>query len=160
MSAIHAIEKKLISIESWLAAGSLFLLLALSILQIIIRNTLEFGFPEIDIINRHLLVVCGAMGAVLATPKLRHIKIDALSFLLTNEWKRRLRIPLLIFTALVCAALCFPAIQFCLDEWQYAPANERWTLPFTLIYPVSFSLLSLHFFLLCFEQNNNEVIEK
>ena len=151
---LFILEKKLITIESWIAAGSLFLILALSIFQIIIRNTLDFGYPEIDIINRHLLVVCGAMGAVLATPQLRHIKIDALTPLLNQQWLNRLHIPLLIFTTLVCALLCYPAIQFCLDEWQYAPANERWTLPFTLIYPLGFGLLSLHFFILCFKADN------
>lgn len=133
-------------------------MLALSLFQIIIRNTLDFGYPEIDIINRHLLLVCGAMGAVLATPQSRHIKIDALSPLLSQTALTNLRAPLLFFTALVCAALCYPALQFCLDEWEYAPANERWTLPFTLIYPTGFALLSLHFFIQMFKQS--EVEEK
>ena len=151
---LFILEKKLITIESWVAAGSLFLILSLSVFQIIIRNTLDFGYPEIEIINRHLLIICGAMGAVLATPQLRHIKIDALTPLLSQQWLDRLRTPLLIFTALVCALLCYPAIQFCLDEWQFAPANERWTLPFTLVYPLGFGLLSLHFFILCFKADN------
>ncbi|MCW8830141.1 MAG: TRAP transporter small permease [Gammaproteobacteria bacterium] len=147
---LNKLEKKLTVIEGWVAATSLFLILALSLFQIIIRNTLDFGYPEIEIINRHLLLVCGAMGAVLATPQLRHIRIDALSPLLSRQWRNRLCAPLWLFTALVCAVLCYPAIQFCLDEWQYAPPNERWTLPFTLIYPLGFALLSLHFFILCF----------
>lgn len=130
-------------------------MLALSVFQIIIRNTLGFGFPEIEIINRHLLLICGAMGAVLATPQLRHIKIDALTPLLSPKKIAQLRVPLLFFTALVCTVLCYPALQFCLDEWQYAPANERWTLPFTLIYPAGFALLSLHFFLLCFNSKKS-----
>lgn len=151
---LFILEKKLITIESWIAAGSLFLILALSVFQIIIRNTLDFGYPEIEIINRHLLVICGAMGAVLATTQSRHIKIDALSPLLSQQRLGQLRTPLLIFSALVCALLCYPAFQFCLDEWQYAPANERWTLPFTLVYPLGFGLLSLHFFILCFKADN------
>jgi TRAP-type C4-dicarboxylate transport system permease small subunit len=147
---LSTIEKKLIFAESLVAALSLLLLLALSVFQMLVRNFLDFGFPEIDILNRHLLLVCGAMGAVVATSQFRHIKIDALTPLLSETTKNRLRCPLLIFTAIICAAFTYPAIQFCLDEWQYAPANERWTLPFTLIYPIGFSLLSLHFFLLCF----------
>lgn len=152
---LQHLEKKLITIESWIAAGSLFLMLALSVFQIIVRNAFDFGFPEIDIINRHLLVVCGAMGAVLATSQLRHIKIDALAPLLSKTTIARLRIPLLLFAALTCAALTYPALQFCLDEWEYAPANERWILPFTLFYPFGFALLSLHFFILCFKPDNN-----
>jgi len=152
-------EKKLIILESWIAAGSLFLILVLSIFQIIIRNTLDFGYPEIDIINRHLLVTCGAMGSVLATSQLRHIKIDALTPLLNKKQLGQLRVPLLLFTTLVCAGLCYPALQFTLDEWEYAPANERWTLPFTLIYPLGFALLSLHFFILCFKPATSEAGE-
>ena len=135
-------------------------MLALSIFQIIIRNTLDFGYPEIEIINRHLLLVCGAMGSVLATSQSRHIKIDALTPLLSEQRIQQLRVPLLIFATLVCAALCYPAIQFCLDEWEYAPANERWTLPFTLIYPLGFALLSLHFFILCFKPVVNKAEEQ
>lgn len=155
-----SLEKKLIRFESWIAAGSLFMMLALSVFQIIIRNTLDFGYPEIEIINRHLLLVCGVMGAVLATPQLRHIKIDALSCLLKKQWVDQLHIPLLFFSALVCLILCYPAIQFSLDEWQYAPANERWTLFFTLIYPLGFALLSIHFFILCLKPTEAEPEEQ
>jgi len=41
--------------------------------------------------------------------------------------------------------LCYYAVIFVQDEWQYAPVNERWTLPFTLTYPLSFALMSWHF---------------
>jgi len=131
-------------------------MLALSIFQIIIRNTLDFGYPEIETINRHLLLICGAMGAVLATPQLRHIKIDVITPLLSKKWLVHLRTFLLLFATLTCAILCYPAIQFCLDEWQYAPANERWTLPFTFVYPLGFALLSLHFLILCFKPTDSE----
>jgi hypothetical protein len=39
-----------------------------------------------------------------------------------------------------------------MDEWEYAPVNERWALPFTFIYPFGFSLLGLHFLLICFNR--------
>lgn len=134
------------------AALSLALLLFLSLLQILLRNFFDFGFPQIDIINRQLLLICGMMGAVLATSQLQHIKIDALNTLLSKRVKNLLRCPLSIFSVTICALFAYYSVQFCIDEWQYAPVNERWILPFTLIYPVSFSLMSLHFFLLCFEK--------
>ena len=76
---IEKLEHGLVKVESFIAALSLFLLLALSLVQILTRNLFDFGFPEIEIINRNLLVVCGAMGAVIATSKMRHIKVDALT---------------------------------------------------------------------------------
>lgn len=149
-SLIQSIEYRLVKIEQMVAGLSLSTLLALSVLQILIRNLFDFGYPEIDIINRNLLVVCGATGAVLATSKLRHIKIDALTPLLAAETLRKLHIPLALFSMLVCGFMCYYGIIFCLDEWQYAPANERWTLPFTLTYPIGFCLIGFHFVATCF----------
>jgi TRAP-type C4-dicarboxylate transport system permease small subunit len=126
--------------EAWVAAGSLLLLLIISIFQMLVRNIFDFGYPEIDIISRHLLVITGLMGAVLATARHAHIKTDALSLLLSKSVKNKIQLPLNL-------ALCYYSGIFVLDEWQYAPANERWTLPFTLIYPVSFALMGCHFIL-------------
>jgi TRAP-type transport system small permease protein len=133
--------------EAWIAAGSLLLLLVISIFQMLLRNIFDFGYPEIDIISRHLLVITGLMGAVLATAKHAHIKTDALSLLLSKSIRNKIQLPLNFFSSFICLVLCYYSGIFVLDEWQYAPANERWTLPFTLIYPISFALMSCHFIL-------------
>ena len=149
---LEKFEQSLVKIESIIAALSLFLLLAFSLFQIITRNVFNFGYPEIEIINRNLLIICGAMGAVLATSKLRHIKIDALTVLMSERQILNLRCPLSLFSAIICLLMSYHASIFVFDEWQYAPANERWALPFTFIYPCGFGLLSLHFFLICFKK--------
>jgi len=150
---LSKINKLLFTAESWFAAASLFLLLLLSIFQILLRNILDFGYPEIDIINRNLLVLCGMAGAVLATSNRSHIKTDALNSLLSPTLKNKLKLPLAIFASCVCLLLAYYSVIFVLDEWTYIPINERWTLPFTLIYPVSFTLMACHFLL-------NEMIDK
>lgn len=142
---IRKINNTLQTIEITIASGSLCLLLALSLFQIVFRNVFEYGFPQIDIINRHLLVICGLMGAVLASARGTHIKTDALSTVLSDS-NRRLLAPLItFFSAACCAVLCYYSIHFVIDEWHYLPANERWTFAFTLSYPVCFALMSLHF---------------
>ena len=146
---ISRIEQALVRVESTVAAVSLFAMLALSIFQIITRNFFNFGYAEIEIINRNLLVICGAMGSVLATSSLRHIKIDALVAFLDERRVEQLCRPLALFSAIVCGLMCYYACIFVIDEWEYAPANERWALPFNLIYPIGFGLLSLHFSLNC-----------
>ncbi|MBE9567083.1 MAG: TRAP transporter small permease [Proteobacteria bacterium] len=143
---LKTLNHHLQQLEIWLASGALLLLLSLSIFQILLRNILEFGYPEIDIINRHLLVVCGMMGAALATAKSTHIKTDALNILLSTATKQKLQLPINLFAAFVCGLLCYYSFIFVSDEWQYAPPNERWTLPFTVIYPLSFCLMAVHFF--------------
>lgn len=142
---LNKIDHSFQLVETWLAAGSLLLLLTLSIIQILLRNLFDFGYPEIDIINRHLLVLCGMMGATLATSKRMHIKTDALNILLSPAMQHKLQLPLSLFSSFICLLLCYYACIFVLDEWQYAPVNERWTLPFILTYPVSFALMSCHF---------------
>ncbi len=98
---LDRLEKNLVKVESIIAATSLFLLLALSLFQIFTRNVLDFGYAEIEIINRNLLIICGAMGAVLATSKLRHIKIDALTVFMSERQISLLRCPLALFSATV-----------------------------------------------------------
>ena len=150
---IEKLEQSLVKVESIIAALSLFLLLAFSLFQIFTRNVFNFGYAEIEIINRNLLVICGAMGAVIATSKLRHIKIDALTAFMNERQVSLLRCPLALFSAAVCLLMSYHGGIFVMDEWEYAPANERWALPFTFIYPFGFSLLGLHFLLICFKQS-------
>ena len=152
---IEKLEQGLVKAESIVAAFSLFLLLALSLIQILTRNFFDFGFPEIEIINRNLLVICGAMGAVIATSKLRHIKVDALTPLMSKRIVSLLRCPLSLFSTLVCVVMSYHAAIFVVDEWRYIPVNERWTLPFTLIYPLGFGLLGLHFLLNCIHKKTD-----
>lgn len=149
---IRKIEQVMISVESIIGAFSLFLILVLSLFQIITRNFFDFGYAEIEIINRNLLIISGAMGAVLATSRLRHIKIDALAVFIDKRILKLLCCPLAVFSAVVCGLLCYYACIFVLDEWEYAPANERWALPFTLTYPLGFGLLSFHFLLNCLQK--------
>lgn len=149
---IRRIEQVLVRIESIIGALSLFLILALSLFQIITRNFFDFGYAEIEIINRNLLIISGAMGSVLASSKLRHIKIDALAVYIDKRILKLLCCPLAMFSSIVCALLCYYACIFAMDEWEYAPANERWALPFTLIYPLGFGLLSFHFLLNCVQK--------
>ena len=152
---LKKLNASLQTLEIWTAAASLLLLLLLSVFQMLVRNFFDFGYPDIEIVNRHLLVICGMMGAVLATSRVSHIKIDALSTLLNPHTLASLKPLLWVFSGFTCMALSYYSVIFVQDEWQYAPPNERWLLPFTLTYPIGFSLMSLHFFLLLFTPAQN-----
>ncbi len=149
---IARLDHTLASAERLVAALSLLLMLLLSLLQILTRNFFDTGFPQIELLNRHLLIVAGLMGAAIASHESRHIKIDALTTIMSDRQIQLARIPLLLFAALTCAALAYYSVIFCMDEWQYAPPNERWTLPFVLAYPISFSAMCLHFLFACFKR--------
>ncbi len=138
----------LIQIEKFLAGMSLLILLTLSLAQVILRNFFELGFSDIDVIARHLVLFVTFMGAALVSEGNRHIKIDCVSSAIKESYREKLRKPLLGISSLICTIFFWYALQFWLDEYEYAPDNEQLALYMSLILPAGFLTLSLHFFLL------------
>jgi len=150
------IKHGLIIFEKVLAASSLLLLLVFAIIQIIARNFFETGFFQMEVISRHLILFIIFMGAALVSEQNRHIKIDILVPFLTTEQQEKLIRPLLLLCAVISAIFAWYSVGFWLDEWQYAPAYERWSVYLALIIPVGFFILALHLLLLTitgFEHN-------
>lgn len=142
------IKKLLLQFEVYVAALSLILLLAFSLTQIIARNLFETGFPILDVISRHLVLFVMFMGAGLATEYNKHIKIDILASILSEKTKQHCYRPFLGFSSVICFILFWYAGIFWLDEWEYAPINEKWSVYLALILPVGFLLLGIHFLVL------------
>ena len=148
LKIIFTIKHGLITFEKLIAASSLLLLLLLAIIQVIARNFFDTGFSHMDVVTRHLILFVIFMGAALVSEQNKHIKIDILTPFLSTEQQEQLIRPLLLLSAFVCAIFAWFALSFWLDEWQYAPANESWSVYLALILPVGFSILSLHLLLL------------
>ncbi len=145
---LHRLKRGLLWLETLVASTSLALLLLLALIQIIARNIFETGFPQLEIIARHLVLFVIFFGAGLVTEQGRHIKIDVLANLLSPRHQAMLMRPLLALGAILCAALAWYAGLFWLDEWRYAPDNERLAAGLAIVIPVGFSILTLHFLLL------------
>jgi len=148
LNIIFKLKHGLITFEKIIAAGSLLLLLLLAIIQIIARNFFDTGFTHMEVVTRHLILFIIFMGAALVSEQNRHIKIDVLTAYLSSEQQEKLIRPLLILCAVVSAVFTWYSVSFWLDEWQYAPANERWSVYLALILPIGFFILALHLFLL------------
>ncbi len=147
---ILTMKNKLIQMEKFIAATSLLLLLILSLSQVILRNVFELGFSDIDVISRHLVLFITFMGAALACENSQHIKMDFINSLLDPALKQKLKQPLSIVSGVICSISLWYALQFWLDEYRYAPANEQLALYLALVVPLGFFTLSLHFFLSSF----------
>jgi TRAP-type C4-dicarboxylate transport system permease small subunit len=145
---LFKIKHGLILFEKLVAASSLFLLLIFAIVQIIARNFFDTGFSNMDVISRHLILFIIFMGAALVSEQNRHIKIDILVPLLNKQQQAKLIRPVLLLCAIISAIFAWHSVGFWLDEYIYAPANERWSVYLALILPIGFSILSLHLFLL------------
>jgi len=148
LTIIFKIKHGLIIFEKIVAASSLFLLLVLAIVQFIARNFFDMGFSQVDVISRHLILFIIFMGAALVSEENRHIKIDILTTFLTTDQQQKLIRPILLFSAIVSLTFTWYSGVFWLDEWHYAPSNERWSVYLALILPIGFFILSLHLFLL------------
>ena len=147
MPVIKHLHNGLIQIETWLAAGSLFLLLLLALLQILARNLFDAGIAEADTLTRYLVLYVTFFGAAVAVQRDRHIKIDVCCALLAPAVVKKLYRPMQALAAVVCAFLAVAAIRYWHDEWLYAPEHERWLVLVGLVIPIGFVLLTLQLIL-------------
>lgn len=145
MEFLKQLRDGLIQIETWLAAGSLLLLLCLALVQILARNLFDTGFADADTLTRYLVLYVTFFGAAVAVDRERHIKIDVCCVVLSPRALRALYRPMRGIAALVCALMAAAAVRFWLDEWQFAPQHERWQVLVAVVIPLGFALLSLQF---------------
>ena len=145
MDVLRQLRDGLIRIETWLAAGSLLLLLCLAAVQILARNLFDTGIAEADSLTRYLVLYVTFFGAAVAVERDRHIKIDVCCVMLPTTALHTLYRPMRAIAALVCGVLAAAGIRFWLDAWQFAPPHERWQVLAALVVPVGFTLLTLQF---------------
>jgi len=144
---ITGLRHALIRMETFMAGGSLMLLLAVIFGQILVRNFLDSSIPHADILSRYLVLYVTFFGAALAVESHRHIRIDVVAACMEPERMHWLRHPLYLVSAGLCAMLTWAAMRFWYDDWQYVAEHERWSSVLALITPFGFSLLTLHFLL-------------
>lgn len=142
------LKQALVQIETFAALFSLSTLLILILIQLVARNFFDYGFPVLDIIARHLVLFILFMGAALASENNKHIKIDILNTLL-NDQQRNIITPILLgLTAVICFIFSWYSAAFWLDELEFSPANEKTSLYLSIILPLGFIILGIHFLLL------------
>lgn len=142
---ISALRHTLVRLDGFMAGLSLLLLLALVLGQVLLRNLLDTGIPNADILSRYLVLYIAFFGAALAIERHRHIRIDIIAAFMTPERQRRLMPLLYLLSAAICAAMARAAMRFWYDDWQYVAAHERWSSILALITPFGFCLLTVHF---------------
>lgn len=140
----------LIFLEKYVAAYSLLLLLIFTLTQIIARNFFNAGFPDLEVISRHLVLYIAFSGAALISESNKHIKIDILPVFLSPRQNKLLLHPILFISSIICASFAWYALKFWLDELSYTASQDLWIVYMAFVLPAGFSILSLHFLLLSF----------
>ena len=146
-NVLNPIRNILYRVEKLLAGLALITLLVLSLFQILVRDLLETGYPSIDILIRHLVLIVIFMGAAMAVDEYRHIKLDVANNFMTLSMKWYIFRIMFLIASVVSATFSVYAGMFWLDELAYTPDNEKWAVPLLSVMPIGFALLSIHFFI-------------
>ncbi len=118
-------------------------LVVVGVLQIVLRNTLKTGILWADPLMRHTVLWLGALGASLATAKLRHINIDVFTRLLPDGLKKARRVVIYSATALAAFMLGISSLRLVVDERAFGEIAflglQTWLLQAVL--PFAFFLI-------------------
>ena len=133
--------------ETVLLVGLLSGMMLLSVAQIIAREVFETGFYWSGELVRIMVLWLAMVGAVEACRENRHIRIDAVSHLLSDRAVGVVRLVVDTFAAGVCALVGWHAWRYVkLEmEWQDTVLVDIPAWSVHIIVPVAFGLLSYRF---------------
>jgi TRAP-type C4-dicarboxylate transport system permease small subunit len=134
-------------VENTLLVGLLAGMMLLSVAQIIAREIFETGFFWSGELVKIMVLWLAMVGAVAACRENRHIRIDALSHLLSDRAVAIVRLLVDTFAAGVCAIVAWHAWRYVQLEMEWEDTvlidTPAWIIH--LVVPVAFALLSYRF---------------
>lgn len=146
-TAISALNRFLARAEDLLLILLLAAMVALSGAQILLRNLWDAGFAWSDPLLRMAVLWLALAGAVAASRRRRHIRIDILSRLLPRSLRRAAHALTDLFTAGVCGLLAWHGARFVhldrLDGIEALPGLPAWVVELAI--PVGFTLIALRY---------------
>jgi TRAP-type C4-dicarboxylate transport system permease small subunit len=144
---LHRLDSAGRFVENVLLVGLLGGLILLSVAQIIAREVFETGFFWSGELVRIMVLWLAMVGAVAACREDRHIRIDALSHLLSDRSVAIARIVVDIFAAGVCALVAWHAWRYVQLEMEFEDTvlidTPAWIVHAAV--PAAFGLLSYRF---------------
>lgn len=134
-------------VENLLLVGLLGGMMLLSVAQIVAREVFETGFFWSGELIKIMVLWLAMVGAVAACREDRHIRIDAISHLLSDRAIAIVRLLVDTFAAGVCAVIAWHAWRYVqLEmEWEETVLIDTPAWIIHLIMPVAFALLSYRF---------------
>lgn len=109
-------EEGVVRTEKALVVLLVFLMTALSFLQVLLRVLFHSGIVWLDPLLRHMVLWAGLLGAALASRYNRQFALEALVKFAPPAWHRPLAAAAGLFTAGVSGALFYAAWKFLRDE--------------------------------------------
>ena len=134
-------------LEDGLIVAVLFAMVALAVLQVLLRNLDGPSVPWVDPLLQNGVLWIALLGAMIATRHDTHIRIDLATRYLPAPWVRGLSLVSDLFTAGVCAGMAWFSVLFVRDEAEF-PMMAFGNVPawwFQLIIPVGFAVIALRY---------------
>jgi len=134
-------------VEDGFLVACMVTLLLLSFSQIFLRNAFSITLLWADPLIRHLVLWIGFIGALGATRRDRHVKMDAMQRLFSPKIRSLSTIISHLFSFVVCALLSWHAGRFVADEYAYSTKAfsdiAAWKLQ--LVFPLVFTAMALRY---------------
>jgi TRAP-type C4-dicarboxylate transport system permease small subunit len=131
-------------VEIAVIALMLLALVVFGCAQILLRNAFNSGLLWADPLMRHLVLWLGALGAALASARMRHISVDSLSRLLPPSLLPLRRLIVYGVTAVAAYALMVATLRLIADERSYGEVAflglRTWVLQ--LVLPIAFAMIT------------------
>ena len=126
----------------------LLAMIGLACLQIVMRNIFSSGFADAESILRMMVLWVGLLGAIAASRSHKHIAIDVITRVLSDDVKRVVHTFIYLFVATVCTIITWHATRFVAMEFEAGEVAfgsvPAWITE--LILPFAFGTIALHYF--------------
>lgn len=106
-------------LEDGLLVTILFMMVVMAVFQIFLRNAMDSSVVWIDPLLQHAVLWIGLLGAMIASRKDEHIRIDIASHYLPDHWHRWLVLLVDLFTCGICGLVAWHSAGFVLEEVEY-----------------------------------------
>ena len=149
-SYFKQVQAFLYRVENGILVTVLLSMLAMAVLQILMRNLFESGIVWGDILVRILVLWVGLVGAMVASRQDNHINIDILSRYLPKQAKNTIKSAVEFFTAAVCSVAAFYTWRFVKIEFEEGGMAFA-QVPIWVceaIIPLAFIVIALRYFTL------------
>ena len=141
-------NQTLSSIEDILIVFFLGVMVIMVLLEIILRNFYQTGIAGGDDLIRHLVLWIAFFGAGVATRSNSHVKMDALTNLIPDQWSKYSETAINVFSGIISGILVYASVKFVYIEYQAQTHSSFFHLPLwimEIILPLGYLLLAGRF---------------
>lgn len=139
-------------IEDGLIVLILVMMIGLAVYQILLRNLFSSSLVWVEPLLQNAVLWIGLLGAMIASRRDEHIRIDLVHNWLSVESRRWLAMVLDLFTSAVCAVVAWYSMQFLFGEMESGgnafPGVPAWILQAMI--PIGFAVIAVRYLIMFF----------